>query len=171
MINVKELWFLDMVMLLILMTQQGIGPTIAPAIQGIIGDVSRFPNIDSFCAYFGFVPQKRQSYSREKKGPGINKAAQGLLKKYLFLAAKVARQYDPEFAAFYKRLMNRGHHHYQAICALANKMAGRLYALLKRMQRAEGSRYVSSVGIMQQAQLLQPQEVGYKLRVSRWADH
>jgi hypothetical protein len=119
-----------------LMAPQGIGPTIAPAILGIIGDVSRFPNIDSFRAYFGFVPKKRQSSSREKKGMGIHKAAQGLLKKYLFLAAEVARQYDPEFAAFYERLMNR----------------------------AEGSRYVSSSGIIQSAQLLQPQEVGYKLR-------
>ncbi len=147
-----------------LMTPQGMGPTIAPAILGIIGDVSRFPNIDAFRAYFGFIPKKRQSSSREKKGMGIHKAAQGLLKKYLFLAAEVARQYDPEFAAFYDRLMKKGHHHYQAVCALANKMAGRLYALLNRMQRAEGSRYVSSTSTIQPSQLLQPQEVGYKLK-------
>ena len=54
-----------------LMAPQGIGPTIAPAILGIIGDVSRFPNIDSFRSYFGFVPEKRQLSSREKKGLGI----------------------------------------------------------------------------------------------------
>lgn len=147
-----------------LMTPQGIGTTIAPAILGIIGDVSRFPNIDSFRAYFGFIPKKKQSSSREKIGMGIHKAAQGLLKKYLFLAVEVARQYDPEFAAFYERLMNKGHHHYQAVCALANKMAGRLYALLNRMQRAERSRYVSSTRTIPPVRLLQPQEVGYKLR-------
>jgi transposase len=147
-----------------LMTPQGIGPTIAPAILGIIGDVSRFPNIDAFRAYFGFIPKKKQSSSREKKGMSIHKAAQGLLKKYMFLAAEVARQYDPEFASFYDRLMKKGHHHYQAICALANKMAGRLYALLNRMQRAAGSRYVSSTRTIQTSQLLQPIEVGYKLR-------
>jgi hypothetical protein len=147
-----------------LMTPQGIGPTIAPAILGIIGDVSRFPDIDSFRAYFGFIPKKKQSSSREKQHLGIHKAAQGLLKKYLFLAAEVARQYDPEFASFYDRLMKKGHHHYQAICALANKMAGRVYALLIRMQKAAGSRYLSATNAVQPSQLLQPHEVGYKLR-------
>ena len=147
-----------------LMTPQGIGPTIAPAILGIIGDVSRFPDIDSFRAYFGFIPKKKQSSSREKQHLGIHKAAQGLLKKYLFLAAEVARQYDPEFASFYDRLMKKGHHHYQAICALANKMAGRVYALLIRMQKAAGSRYLSATNSVQPSQLLQPQDVGYKLR-------
>jgi hypothetical protein len=147
-----------------LMTPQGIGPTIAPAILGVIGDVSRFPNIDAFRAYFGFIPKKKQSSSREKQGIGIHKAAQGLLQKYLFLAAEVAGQYDPEFAAFYDRLMKKGHHHYQAICALSNKLAGRIYALLNRMQRAAGSRYVSSASTVEPCQLLQPEHVGYKLR-------
>jgi transposase len=122
-----------------LMSPQGIGKAVAPAILGIIGDVSRFPSIDAFRGYFGFVPKKNQSSSREKKGLRIRKAAQSLLKKYMFLAAETARRYDPEFAVFYDRLIKRGLHHYQAVCTLANKMAGRLYALLKRMQRAENT--------------------------------
>lgn len=64
---------------------------------------------------------------------GITKAAQKLLKKYLYMAAETARQYDPEFAAFYDRLTKKGFHHLQAVCALANKMAGRVYALMNRM--------------------------------------
>ncbi len=87
-----------------------------------------------------------------------------LLKKYLFIAAEVARQWDPELAAFYHRLKARGHHHYGAVCAVANKMAGRVYALLNRMQRAEGSRYLSSRGATPPQQLLKPEEVGYKIR-------
>ena len=147
-----------------LMSPQGIGETIAPSILGIIGDVSRFASIDDFRGYFGFIPKKRQSSSREIKGLSIRKAAQSLLKKYLFLAAETARQYDPEFAAFYDRLTKRGLHHYQAICALANKMAGRVYALLKRMQQAENSHYRSSSGSVEPAKLLKPEEVPYKLR-------
>ena len=147
-----------------LMSPQGIGKAVAPAILGIIGDVSRFPSIDAFRGYFGFVPKKNQSSSREKKGLRIRKAAQSLLKKYMFLAAETARRYDPEFAAFYDRLIKRGLHHYQAVCALANKMAGRLYALLKRMQRAENSRYRSSAGSVEPAKVLKPEEVVYKLR-------
>lgn len=147
-----------------LMSPQGIGKAVAPAILGIIGDVSRFPSIDAFRGYFGFVPKKNQSSSREKKGLRIRKAAQSLLKKYMFLSAETARRYDPEFAVFYDRLIKRGLHHYQAVCALANKMAGRVYALLKRMQRAENSRYRSSAGSVEPVKVLKPEEVVYKLR-------
>jgi len=113
----------------------GIGEKIAPAILGVIGDVSRFPNIKSFKKYFGFIPKKRQSSSRDLQGLRINKAAQKLLKQYLYLAADTARRWDPEFAAFYHKLKSKGHHHYSAVCALANKMAGRVYAILKRIQQ------------------------------------
>ena len=147
-----------------LMSPQGIGITIAPAILGIIGDVSRFPTIGSFRGFFGFIPRKNQSSNRDQTGLRIHKAAQSLLKKYMFLAAETARQYDPEFATFYDRLTRRGLHHYQAVCALANKMAGRVYALLKRMQRAENSCYRSTVESAQPTELLRPAEVVYKLR-------
>lgn len=147
-----------------LMTPRGIGETIAPAILGIIGDVSRFPNIDSFRAYFGFTPKKKQSVNRDKKGLSITKAAQKLLKKYLYMAAEVARQYDPEFAAFYDRLTRKGLHHFQAVCALANKMAGRVYALLKRMQQAENTCYKSSKAPVDPEEQLKPEQVVYKIR-------
>ena len=147
-----------------LMSPQGIGITIAPAILGIIGDVGRFPTIGAFRGYFGFIPRKSQSSDRDQQGLSIRKAAQSLLKKYMFLAAETARRYDPEFAAFYDRLIKRGLHHYQAVCALANKMAGRVYALLKRMQRAENSCYKSMIEPPRKANLLQPEEVVYKIR-------
>jgi len=147
-----------------LMTPLGIGETIAPAILGFIGDVSRFPNIDSFRAYFGFVPKKKQSVNKDKKGLSITKAAQKLLKKYLYIAAEVARQHDPEFAAFYDRLVKKGLHHFQANCALANKMAGRVYALLKRMQRVENTCYKSLKGPVDPKEQLEPEQVVYKIR-------
>ena len=82
-------------------------------------------------------------------------------KEYLYIAADVARQWDPEFASFYDRLTKKGFHHY-AICALANKMAARVYAVLKRMQRDENSNYKSSYPLSAEDQP-KPQEVEYKL--------
>ena len=142
---------------------RGIGDKIAPAILGMIGDVSRFLNIDKFRRFFGFTPKKNQSSNHEKKGQKINKAAQKLLKEYLYMAAEVARQWDPEFAAFYDRLTKKGFHHYAAICALANKMAGRVYAVLKRMQRSETSNYTSSIPVASPEQL-KSEEVAYQVR-------
>jgi transposase len=46
---------------------RGLGEKIAPAILGIIGDVSRFANIDKFRRFFGFVPKKNQSSNHAKK--------------------------------------------------------------------------------------------------------
>jgi len=95
---------------------------------------------------------------------GITKAAQKLLKKYLYMAAETARQYDPEFAAFYDRLTKKGFHHFQAVCALADKMAGRVYALLNRMQRAENTCYKSLRAPVDPEEQLKPEQVVYKIR-------
>jgi len=119
----------------ILTSIRGIGEKIAPAVFGIVGDVARFPNIRSFKCFFGFISRKKQTSNKEIKGLRINKAAQKLLKSYLYLAAETARQWDPEFCAFYERLVNKGHHHFSAIAACANKMAGRIYSILKRMKQ------------------------------------
>ncbi len=66
--------------------------------------------------------------------------------------------------AFYDRLIKRGLHHFQANCALANKMAGRVYALLNRMQRAENTCYKSSIAPVDHEQQLKPEQIVYKIR-------
>jgi transposase len=121
----------------ILKTIRGIGEKIAPAIRGLIGDVRRFKNIKAFRKFFGFIPRKKQSSNKDKKGQKMCKASQNILKSYIYLAAEVARQWDPEYAAFYNRLMKKDMHHYAAICALGNKMAGRIYAILMRMEMVD----------------------------------
>ena len=70
----------------------------------------------------------------------ITKAGQRLLKKYFYLAADVARQWDAEFAAYYARRYARGDHHNHIMIALARKMALRVYALLKRREKARQAR-------------------------------
>ena len=43
----------------------------------------------------------------------------------------MARQFDPQLAAFYQRMMcERGHHHMQATCATARKLVCRVWATL-----------------------------------------
>ena len=61
------------------------------------------------------------------------------MKKSLYLAADVARRWDPEFAAYYARRYARGDHHDYIVVALARKMALRVYALLKRCEASRQS--------------------------------
>jgi transposase len=113
----------------------GIGEVIAPVIEAMVGNIERFRIFRQFVAYCGLCPRKKQSGLCDQAMP-ITKAGQRLLKKYLYLAADVARQWDPDFAAYYARRYARGDDHNRIIIALARKMALRVYSLLKRRERA-----------------------------------
>lgn len=116
----------------ILCSQPGMSKVIAPTILGAVGDIDRFSNIREFKCFCGNTPRKKQTNETDRKGLPITGAASKLLKKYLHLASETARKYDVEYAAFYHGLRAKGLHHNQAITALADKMAGRTYSLLKR---------------------------------------
>ena len=61
-----------------------------------------------------------------KEGPPEQRLA-------LYQAANVARRRDPQLAACYRRLMvERGHTHIQATCAVARKLTTRVWATLTR---------------------------------------
>jgi transposase len=117
---------------------RGVGETIAAAIEALVGDVTRFPSSRRFVSYCGLCPRKKQSGLSDKSMP-ITKAGQALLKKYLFLAADVARHWDPDLAAYYARRYARGDHHTKILICLARKLAARVYALLMRRERARSA--------------------------------
>lgn len=135
----------------VLKTPKGMGDVNAATILGATGNISRFSNVRKYKSFCGLVPKKKQSTHCDKQGLPIRKNASLLLKKSYYLVAETARKWDVEYAHFYHRLIKRGLHHNQAMCALANKASGRVYALMKRLQQSHDS--VSSKA-----------ELGYKLR-------
>lgn len=61
----------------------------------------------------------------------ITKEGSPELRLAFYQAANVARQFDPQLASFYQRMMcERGHHHIQATCATARKLVCRVWATL-----------------------------------------
>lgn len=116
----------------VLQSIPGIGPVIAPSILGVTENPARFANIRAYKAFCGLVPRKKQSATQDIKGLRITKSSQRILKKGYCLAAETARRYDPEAACMYHRLRAKGRHHNQAICAVANNLAGRTYSVMKR---------------------------------------
>lgn len=109
---------------------------IAPAILVFTGSIKRFNSIRDYLGYIGLVPRTKQSVRPAKEGLKITKAGQKLLKKYFCLAAETARRFDVQFAHKYHLLLSKGLHHNQAICALANMLARRVYCLLKQKEEA-----------------------------------
>ena len=54
------------------------------------------------------------------------------LKKYLFLAGSVGRQWDVDLAKIYhSHMVHKGKHHNQAVCACATHLGDRILAILK----------------------------------------
>jgi transposase len=112
------------------------GDIIAPGILAFTGNIKRFKSIRDYLGFIGLVPKTSQSVKPAREGLRITKASSKLLKKYFCIAADVARKFDVEFAHKYKILLDRGLHHNQAICALANMLARRIYSLLKQKEEA-----------------------------------
>ena len=60
------------------------------------------------------------------------KSGSDRVKCALYIAADVARKIDPDLASVYWRLMmKKGHHHKQALCAVATRLINRIYRVLK----------------------------------------
>lgn len=115
----------------VLLTVPGIGAVVAGVIRAIVGNLSRFSNLAALRAYTGLVPRESSSGETRKRGR-ISKAGPSVLRWALYLAADVARQWDPQLADLYRRLMiERGHTHTQALCAVASHLVGRVWAVAR----------------------------------------
>jgi transposase len=114
----------------------GLGEVIAATVEAFVGDIERFDNLKSFAAYFGIVPRTKQTGGKDKPRQRMTKGGPNLLKKYMFLAADVARRCDPELAMTYERALAKGKHHFVAIVIVAHKLVRRMYALLRLRAKA-----------------------------------
>jgi transposase len=117
----------------IIASAPGVGPTLAPAILGRLGDAKRFSDLAAVRNYTGLVPKVDQSGVSDKR-PGITKAGDHLLRQALFLAADHARKVDPTLAARYQRLRDAGKHHNSALCTLAAVLVTRIAACWRNDQ-------------------------------------
>ncbi len=110
----------------------GIGSTLAPLLVAVLGQVNRFRNVDHIRGFCGMFPTKSASGGQEHPGQRLTKSGSDRIKRALYLASDTARKIDPDLAAVYWRLMVRkGHHHKQAICAVATRLVNRIFRVLK----------------------------------------
>ena len=116
-------------------TLQGVGQDSAAVFASFVGEVERFSSVREFRGWSGLVPASAQSGGSEAKGQHITQAGPNLVKKYAFLDAESARQWDPQLAAlYYTQMVQRGKHHTQAVCACATHLLDRVLAVLRTDQ-------------------------------------
>jgi hypothetical protein len=111
---------------------QGVGEEGAAVYVFFINDVGRFASQKQFRGWSGMVPESDQSGDVDKKGLRITCAGPDLIKKYAYINAEVARQWDPQIAAiYYDQMVHKGNHHVQAVCACATHLLDRVRAVLR----------------------------------------
>lgn len=110
-------------------TAPGIGPVLAAAIVGEVGDISRFPNARKLVAYAGLDATTRQSGEFTGTRNHISKRGSPHLRRAIWLAAISARRFNPELAAYYDAKRAEGKHSMVATGAVARRLVHMLHAI------------------------------------------
>ena len=130
----------------LLISIPGIGRHLAPILLGVLHTVDRFRSERHLRGFCGLFPKRSDSGGAERPGQPITQSGNDRIKRALFLAADTARKVDPELAEIYRRMMTtKGHHHKQALCAIANRLTNRINSVLRRgtpyvLRDTEGSK-------------------------------
>jgi transposase len=119
-------------------TIKGVGQDGAAVYASFIGVVARFATNRAFRGWTGMVPNSKQSSASEVQGLHITQAGPELVKKFAYLDAESARQWDPQIAAiYYDQMVKRGKHHNQAVCTCSTHLLDRVWAVLREDQPYE----------------------------------
>lgn len=110
----------------------GIGPIVATSVLAELTPIDRFHSAAAIVAYAGFDPRVLQSGTSLNRMAALTKRGSPHLRHMLFLAASVARQYDPELRVYYAKKRAEGKSYRTAIIAVARKVIARIYAVWKR---------------------------------------
>ncbi|GBR41976.1 hypothetical protein AA3266_2905 [Gluconobacter kondonii NBRC 3266] len=117
----------------LLLSVPGVGRHLAPTLIGILQNIERFHSEKHLRWFCGLFPRRADSGGVERAGQTLIQGGNNRIKHALYLAADTARKTDPELAELYWRLMTaKGHHHKQALCAVANRIVNRIFSVLKR---------------------------------------
>lgn len=117
----------------LLLSVPGVGKVVAPTIRGWLGDATQFDTGKQAGAFVGLNPSNWESGLMAAPSRPITKEGPPELRLAFYQAANIARRRDPDLAACYRRLMvERGHNHIKANCAIARKLVTRVWATLTR---------------------------------------
>jgi transposase len=121
-----------------LRTIPGICVALAPLVLGVLHEARRFAGLHQLRGFCGLFLRTTSSGGADQPGQAITRSSNNRIKRALYLAVDAARRIDPELAADYWRLMVRkGHHHKQALCAVATRPANCIGKVLRTGQPYE----------------------------------
>jgi transposase len=94
-----------------------------------IGEVQRFSSAKALYSYAGLVPWVRESAGKKSRG-GISRCGSPRLRWVMVEAAHRAVRCSPAAKSYFERMRQRKHPHVARV-ALARKLLGAVYAMLR----------------------------------------
>lgn len=161
----------------LLLSVPGMGPIIAPTVRAFLADAQHFADAKEAQSFVGLNPSNWSSGQMEAPSRAITKEGPGVLRLAFYQAGNVARTIDPQLAEFYRRLMvERGHCHTQASCAVARKLVARTWATLTsrhcyQLRDLNGQPITRREAKQQAAALAVPDDVRRRARARSAATH
>jgi transposase len=115
---------------------KGIGTVYAAGLIAEIGDIDRFKNHSALAKYAGLVWNQYQSGDYEAEETSRMRTGNKYLRYYLIQAADKVRQYDSEYAEFYRKKFDEAlkHKHKRALVLTARKLVRLVFTLLTTKQ-------------------------------------
>jgi transposase len=111
----------------------GIGKLTAFRVIALMPPINSFITAKQFAAYIGITPKQHQSGYFVGKTT-ISRLGDGRLRKSLYMAALVAKNYNTALAGFVSRLQKKGKTPKTIICAVMRKLAHLIFGVLKNKQ-------------------------------------
>ena len=112
---------------------KGIGKLTAFRIIALMPDVNSFGTAKQFAAYIGITPKQNQSGTFFGKTT-ISRLGDSRLRKSLYMAALVAKNFNKGLTNFVSRLQQKGKNPKTIICAVMRKLAHIIFGVLKSKQ-------------------------------------
>ncbi len=105
-----------------LQTIPGIGPYVGASLIGEIQDMHKFTTTKALTAFAGLDPKIRQSGKSLNSTGRLTKRGSSYLRRSIFIAANVARRYDPNMKAIYDKKRAEGKSYKVATIVVARKL-------------------------------------------------
>ena len=110
----------------------GIGPLIAAFMIVSTNNFDSFDNARKYSCYTGIAPFEHTSGSSIKGKTKVSQLGNKQIKTLLYNGANSAVRFDTELNRYYQRKKKEGKHHQSIINAVACKIVGRAFAVVKR---------------------------------------
>src|SRR3989344_2713676 len=115
----------------VLLTLPGVGKTIAASILSEIGDIKRFKTSSQLVSFAGINPTVRQSGNFLGNKNHMSKKGSPYLRLALWQAAITSSRFNPVLKEYYSLKIKEGKNHMTVICAVARKLTGIIFAMLR----------------------------------------